>query len=73
MIVLGFIVQCEICPQQAVVDTQPSEGGWVCPRCTEVTGPSPDPFFEKMLADAPKSPPFVVRDDDEYPIGKVRG
>lgn len=33
----GFMVQCTICPQQAVVATQP-EPGWVCPRCTEVAG-----------------------------------
>ncbi|MCV7358510.1 hypothetical protein [Mycolicibacterium fluoranthenivorans] len=56
--VLGFLVQCEICPQRAMVAAQPSEDGWVCPRCTEVTGPSPDPASEA---------------DDEYPIGKVRG
>jgi len=36
--VLGFIVQCQICPQRAMVDTQPEEG-WVCPRCEEVTEP----------------------------------
>jgi hypothetical protein len=34
---LGFIVQCEVCPQQAVVATQP-EPGWLCPRCAEVAG-----------------------------------
>lgn len=36
--VLGFLVQCNICPQQAIVDTQPAEG-WVCPRCAEVVEP----------------------------------
>ena len=35
---LGFLVQCDVCPQRAVVATQPPEGGWVCPRCADVTG-----------------------------------
>lgn len=38
MTVLGFLVQCNICPQQAIVATQPAEG-WVCPRCAEVVEP----------------------------------
>lgn len=36
--VLGFIAQCQTCPQKAVVDTQPPEGGWVCPRCSDARG-----------------------------------
>ena len=35
--VLAFLVQCAICPQQALVDAQPV-GDWTCPRCAEVTG-----------------------------------
>ena len=35
---LGFLVQCGICPQRAIVATQPVDG-WVCPRCTEVAEP----------------------------------
>lgn len=33
--ILGFILQCSVCPQRAIVATQPS-GDWVCPRCAEV-------------------------------------
>lgn len=33
--VLGFIVQCAVCPQKAVLSRQPA-GEWVCPRCAEV-------------------------------------
>lgn len=36
MTVLGFHVQCGICPQRAFVDAQP-DGDWVCPRCSAVT------------------------------------
>ncbi len=36
--ILGFIAQCSVCPQRAVVDVQPVDG-WVCPRCAEVTAP----------------------------------
>lgn len=32
---LGFIAQCAVCPQRAVVATQPTSG-WVCPRCAGV-------------------------------------
>jgi hypothetical protein len=32
---LGFLVQCSVCPQQALLDTQP-DGEWTCPRCAEV-------------------------------------
>lgn len=32
--VLGFMVQCEVCPQQAMLSVQLD--GWVCPRCAEV-------------------------------------
>lgn len=34
--VWGFIAQCEICPQKAILGEQPDEP-WVCPRCAEVT------------------------------------
>lgn len=33
---LGFIAQCAVCPQNAVLATQPG-ASWVCPRCAEVT------------------------------------
>jgi hypothetical protein len=35
--VLGFLAQCNVCPQQAMLATQPDKG-WVCPRCAEVSG-----------------------------------
>jgi hypothetical protein len=35
--VMGFIAQCEVCPQKAILIDQPD--GWVCPRCVEVTAP----------------------------------
>lgn len=35
--VLGYVVQCGICPQRAVLDEQVT--GWVCPRCAEVAAP----------------------------------
>lgn len=37
--VLGFFVQCAVCPQQALVDGQPG-GEWLCPRCAEVAEPA---------------------------------
>lgn len=41
--VLGFIAQCEICPQKALLSEQPAES-WVCPRCAEVAeGNSSEP------------------------------
>lgn len=38
---IGFLVQCAICPQRAVLHLQPP-GEWVCPRCTEIAAP-PEP------------------------------
>lgn len=35
--VIGFHVQCNVCPQRALVAAQP-DGDWTCPRCAEVTG-----------------------------------
>lgn len=57
--VLGFIVQCAVCPQKAVLSRQPA-GEWVCPRCAEVVDPPADPE--------------LTDDDEDYlPISKVRG
>lgn len=36
--VIGFLVQCQICPQKAVTRAQHRD--WICPRCTEVHRPS---------------------------------
>lgn len=44
---MGFLAQCEICPQKAILTDQPD--GWVCPRCVEATAP----------AWAPLSQPYV--------------
>ena len=37
---LGFLVQCSVCPQQALVAAQP-DGEWLCPRCAEVAERAP--------------------------------
>lgn len=34
--VIGFITQCEVCPQRALLAVQTV--GWVCPRCTDAFG-----------------------------------
>lgn len=39
--VIGFQVQCQICPQKAILTDQVD--AWVCPRCTEVGEPAEDP------------------------------
>jgi hypothetical protein len=38
---IGFIAQCAVCPQKAVLHLQPA-GEWTCPRCTEIVTP-PEP------------------------------
>lgn len=44
--ILGFLVQCETCPQIAIVATQPSPG-WLCPRCAEVVEEPEQPIGER--------------------------
>ncbi|MGE2714219.1 hypothetical protein ACQI4L_09190 [Mycolicibacterium litorale] len=39
--IIGFLVQCAICPQQALIAQQP-DGDWLCPRCAEVAPPQPE-------------------------------
>ncbi|MBU8833629.1 hypothetical protein [Mycolicibacterium goodii] len=34
--IIGFIAQCAVCPQRAVLTDQPDPDGWLCPRCAEV-------------------------------------
>lgn len=84
--ILGFIAQCEICPQRAVVDTQPLPG-WVCPRCAAVAGAFGDVDVAQAEPIAPavrldlangQYPNVMAQaglggDDDDYPIAKVRG
>ena len=50
--VWGFIAQCEICPQKAILGEQPAEP-WICPRCAEVTDPSPSVAAVTLPADDP--------------------
>jgi hypothetical protein len=85
--VLGFLVQCSICPQRAVVATQPA-GDWVCPRCTAVAGGFGDVDIAQ-LEPVHTHPPSACRachpidggpillpfspSDDDYPIGQVQG
>ena len=64
--VLGFIVQCEVCPQQALLDGYME--GWLCPRCAEVASDVP-------VAEAPL---WRVKDDPGFRYemhvgGKVAG
>lgn len=63
--VLGFLVQCQICPQQALVDAQP-DGDWTCPRCAEVTGGFGD-------IDVAQAEPAGNWGADEWWLNKVRG
>jgi hypothetical protein len=69
--VLGFIAQCDVCPQKAIVSEQPSSG-WVCPRCAEVTEPSPyvDPQY---VYTAPGSFTLPDDEDDGPDLRKVQG
>lgn len=64
--VLGFQVQCSICPQKALVDEQP-DGAWTCPRCAEVAGG----FGDIDVAQA--EPVSGAWDFDEWWLKKVRG
>lgn len=32
--VLGYLAQCAVCPQQALLAEQPD--GWICPRCVDL-------------------------------------
>lgn len=73
--VIGFQVQCNVCPQRALVVAQP-EGDWTCPRCAEVTGG----FGDVDVAQAERIVTGPVAGwtdpqpaDDHYPIEKVRG
>ena len=75
---LGFLVQCSVCPQQALVAAQP-DGEWLCPRCAEVAERAPVRLPAEF--DTPSGLAALLRhhgvrvefDDDEYPLGKVRG
>lgn len=58
--VLGYLAQCAVCPQQAVLEHQADE--WICPRCTEITEP---PTVAQQITDA--------IDSDYYPLTKVQG
>ena len=76
---LGFLVQCSVCPQQALVAAQP-DGEWLCPRCAEVVAERA-PVRLPAEFDTPSGLAALLRhhgvrvefDDDEYPLGKVRG
>ncbi|MFV8049756.1 hypothetical protein [Mycobacterium sp. 48b] len=86
--VIGFQVQCVICPQQALVDEQP-DGDWTCPRCAEVTGgfgdvdvaaaERPDERQNRLIggaidmAHATSQPAGCAWDGDEWWLNKVRG
>jgi hypothetical protein len=103
---LGFLVQCGRCPQQALLDAQP-DGEWTCPRCAEVAEPvgtirsglthdivshislprdhwmifcncgeimfgaSEDIAHREWREHRARK--LAPADDDEYPLGKVRG
>lgn len=67
--VLGWIVQCAVCPQRALVAAQP-DGDWTCPRCAEVTGG----FGDVDLAQAEPVPAMAGNwGADEWWLKKVRG
>lgn len=66
--VLGFIVQCVVCPQQALVDEQ-LDGDWTCPRCAEVTGG----FGDIDVAQAEPVAPADAWPADEWWLKRVRG
>lgn len=42
---LGFIAQCSICPQKAVLHMQ-APAGWTCPRCTDILAQPEHPVGE---------------------------
>lgn len=75
---LFYIVQCSVCPQRAALTAQPVDG-WVCPRCAEVAERAPVRLPAEF--DTPSGLAALLRhhgvrvefDDDEYPLGKVRG
>lgn len=43
---LGFIAQCSICPQKAVLHIQ-APHDWTCPRCTEILAIPEQPLGEQ--------------------------
>lgn len=58
--VIGYISQCDICPQKVIIlAPRPSGGQFVCPRCREVTG-----WGDVDVAQA---------EPDHLPPSKVRG
>lgn len=63
--VLGFIVQCAVCPQKAVVATQPA-GEWVCPRCVEVV--DADGVVDACIA-CPSEHPVIANHSCALPEG----
>ena len=66
--IIGFHVQCNVCPQKALVDEQP-DGDWTCPRCAEVTGG----FGDVDVAQAEPVGSPGVWDGDEWWLKAVRG
>lgn len=84
--VLGFIAQCAVCPQRALLDAQP-DGDWMCPRCTEVAEPvripdeyaikprfvPPPGFGDIDVAQAEPVGSPGVWDGDEWWLKKVQG
>jgi hypothetical protein len=80
--VLGFIAECETCPQKAILQAQP-DASWICPRCLEANPdlapePESDPvrLAHSLISEANQVFRRVVQvsdDDGEWPIGKVQG
>ena len=58
---IGFIAQCSICPQRAVLHTQPA-GEWTCPRCALVVPPL-DEDLAVAVSDMVLAPREPARND----------
>lgn len=63
--VMGFVAQCEVCPQKAILTDQVAS--WVCPRCAEVA--------DRAEAEecAPYGPPRFGGDRDRVSVQLADG
>lgn len=87
--VIGYLAQCAICPQRALLTVQLDD--WVCPRCAEVVPTianepgfgdvdvaAAEPTIAELMAGIEKRrterlTAAVADYESDYPIGQVEG
>ncbi|MGA5467155.1 hypothetical protein [Mycobacterium sp. NPDC050041] len=75
---VGFIVQCEVCPQKAILAEQPQQPGrgYLCPRCLasgfgDVDVAAAEPISQVRAALTCSG--LLDADDDAYMLRQAQG